>query len=120
MEGEGHKYAPWGFAGGADGKTAGLQYRRASGEVLDLPSKLPNMAAKAGDRVTMIGPCGGGYGDPLERHPQQVLEDVRDGYLSIAGAKSDYGVIITAARDLDAVATVAARQSRRDENGGGK
>ena len=120
VEGEGHEYAPWGFAGGDDGKTAGLQYRRASGEVLDLPSKLPNMAAKTGDRVIMIGPGGGGYGDPLERDPHQVLEDVRDGYLSIEGALSDYGVIITAAGDLDEAATTAARRSRRQENRGGK
>ncbi len=35
------------------------------------------VVAKTGDRVVRIGPCGGGYGDPLERDPQQVLEDVR-------------------------------------------
>ena len=114
VEGEGHKYAPWGFAGGADGKTSALTYKRENGEVLHLPSKIPNMAAKTGDRVIMIGPCGGGYGDPLERDPHQVLEDVRDGYISIERAESDYGVIITAAREIDEAATAATRRARLD------
>ena len=120
VEGEGHKYAPWGFAGGADGKTAALTYKRKNGEVLHLPSKIPNMAAKTGDRVIMIGPCGGGYGDPLERELHQVLEDVRDGYISIERAESDYGVIITAAREFDEAATAATRRARLEGNGGSK
>ena len=81
-KGEGHKYAPWGFDGGGDGRTAGLTFRRKDGADLDLPSKLPNMTARAGDRIVMIGPCGGGYGDPMARDPAQVLEDVRDGLIS--------------------------------------
>jgi N-methylhydantoinase B len=38
--------------------------------------------------------AGGGYGDPLERDPQSVLGDVLDGYVTIAGARADYGVVI--------------------------
>ena len=37
---------------------------------------------------------GGGWGEPLSRPVAKVLEDVRDGYISIAGAQRDYGVII--------------------------
>jgi len=37
---------------------------------------------------------GGGFGDPLERDPAQVREDVLDGYVSIDGAREDYGVAI--------------------------
>ncbi len=37
---------------------------------------------------------GGGWGDPLLRSVAKVLEDVRDGYISIAGAQRDYGVIV--------------------------
>lgn len=33
-------------------------------------------------------------GDPLERDPQAVLEDVEDGYVSAARAPIDYGVVI--------------------------
>jgi N-methylhydantoinase B len=37
---------------------------------------------------------GGGWGDPYARDPQRVCRDVRDGYVSIAGAREDYGVIV--------------------------
>jgi len=37
---------------------------------------------------------GGGYGDPLDRDPSRVLEDVRSGVVSLEGARSQYGVVI--------------------------
>lgn len=37
---------------------------------------------------------GGGYGDPLERDPERVINDVLDGYVSLESAEKDYGVII--------------------------
>ena len=36
----------------------------------------------------------GGWGNPLERDPERVRDDVRDGYVSIEGARRDYGVVI--------------------------
>ena len=44
---------------------------------------------------------GGGWGDPLSRAVTRVLEDVRDGYISIAGAQRDYGVIVTGDPERD-------------------
>jgi N-methylhydantoinase B len=38
---------------------------------------------------------GGGWGNPLERDPGRVRDDVRDEYVSIEGAYADYGVVIT-------------------------
>ena len=111
IEGEGHKYRPWGFQGGGDGHTAGLTLRRASGKSETLPSKMPHTSAKAGDSFICVGPAGGGYGDPLERDMHQVLEDVQDGLISINTAKNDYGVIITDALQLDEVATAHCRSS---------
>ena len=37
---------------------------------------------------------GGGYGDPRERPAQKVCEEVRDGIVSRASAREDYGVEI--------------------------
>ena len=37
---------------------------------------------------------GGGYGDPAERSPQAVVEDVVDGYVSLESARDDYRVVI--------------------------
>jgi len=37
---------------------------------------------------------GGGFGEPLERDPERVRLDVRDGYVSVAAAERDYGVVL--------------------------
>ena len=47
-----------------------------------------------GDRVTIDAPGGGGYGNPLERDPELVVNDMIEGYISIESAKKDYGVAI--------------------------
>ncbi len=39
-------------------------------------------------------PGGGGYGDPLARPPERVLQDVVDGYVSIEAAEREYGVAV--------------------------
>jgi len=94
VEGEGHVYAPWGFSGGRDGETASMSFRPEQGNERRLPSKLPNLSTRAGDRIEVVGPCGGGYGNPFERDPALVLEDVFDGYLTRDQALADYGVVI--------------------------
>ncbi|HEU4368854.1 MAG TPA: hydantoinase B/oxoprolinase family protein [Methylomirabilota bacterium] len=58
----------------------------------------------------------GGYGDPLERDPARVLEDVLDEYVSVDAAREEYGVIIAGTGyDLrvDEPATAALRAGRR-------
>ncbi len=64
---------------------------------------------------------GGGWGDPLQRDPAAVLRDVRDGYVSVAGAQSDYGVVVTGDPDtdpegiaVDEAATTELRAERRN------
>jgi N-methylhydantoinase B len=44
--------------------------------------------------VTVELPGGGGYGPPMARDPERVLEDVREGYVSIDQARAVYGVAI--------------------------
>jgi N-methylhydantoinase B len=63
---------------------------------------------------------GGGWGNALERDPQRVLHDVRDGYVSIEGALRDYGVVVSGDPEqdpeglsLDQAATYQSRLSRR-------
>ena len=68
---------------------------------------------------------GGGWGDPLERDPERVKQDVRDEYVSPEGARRDYGVVIDGdvVRDpeslsIDRVATEQLRsEMRRLRNG---
>jgi N-methylhydantoinase B len=47
-----------------------------------------------GDEIQFYSAGGGGYGDPLQREPEAVATDVRNGYVSIEKAREDYGVAI--------------------------
>jgi N-methylhydantoinase B len=38
-----------------------------------------------------VVPGGGGYGDPREREPAMIEEDLREGYISRESARRDYG-----------------------------
>jgi N-methylhydantoinase B len=91
VEGEGHRYRPWGFDGGLPGQPAKLTYRRVDGGTEELPSKMPYRAAKAGDSFLAVGPAGGGYGRPQDRDPAKLREDVLDGFISEATAASVFG-----------------------------
>ena len=44
---------------------------------------------------------GGGYGDPLERDPEAVRADVREGFVSAERAREGYGVVLGAAGEVD-------------------
>ena len=68
---------------------------------------------KRGQRLRLETPGGGGYGDALSRTPEQVAEDVRLGYVSVASAKTDYACAISADGELDANATQALRAAAR-------
>jgi N-methylhydantoinase B len=66
----------------------------------------------------------GGWGDPLDRDPERVLIDVRDGLVTIAGAERDYAVVVTGDPDedpeglvLDRDATTRLRAERRAADG---
>ena len=112
VEGDGHGHRPWGFRGGAPGHTAALILERAGGVTESLPSNVPHMSVRAGDRFVCLGPAGGGFGDPLERDPERALDDVRDGLISVQAAQRDYGVVLTASGDLDRSATEIERRGR--------
>lgn len=110
VEGDGQKYAPWGFEGGADGVPARVELVRADGTSEDLPSKIPYRQLGKGDRLIAYGPCGGGYGNPHEREPDDVLADVLDGLTSVEAARERYGVVI-GSHEIDVDATAAARRN---------
>jgi N-methylhydantoinase B len=109
VEGEGHRYRPWGFDGGLEGQPAELRLERADGSVTELPSKVPHTQVGAGDRFVCVGPAGGGYGHPFARDPERVLDDVLDGLISSETARRDFGVVLTPEMTIDMEATAAAR-----------
>jgi len=71
---------------------------------------------KRGDLYQHIMSGGGGYGDPLERDPALVLDDVREEKVSPAHARAAYGVVVKGGgrhATLDADATAALREQMR-------
>jgi N-methylhydantoinase B len=112
VESEGHKYPPKGLFGGSDGTPSQLVWTKAEGEVVQLPSKLPYHHFARDDRITAIRACGGAYGNPLEREPADVLDDVIDEYITRDKALADYGVMITDRFEVDSQATDRERQAR--------
>ena len=81
-----------------------------------LPSKMPYHQFTKDDRITTIRACGGGYGNPLERDPTDVLDDVLDEYIDGAKARADYGVVIATNMKVDVEATAREREARRRGN----
>jgi N-methylhydantoinase B len=95
LEGDGSRHAPPGAFGGGDGTTGAVTYREAgSDHDSELPSKFQSRWGQPGDRIRTISPCGGGFGNPLERDPQRVLSDVLDEHVSVDSARAHYGVAI--------------------------
>jgi N-methylhydantoinase B len=76
--------------GGGDGSPGAVVLRRADGGEEPLPSKFPYRKAAAGERLRLVSPCGGGYGDPRERDPDAVRADLADGYVSPDSAHDLY------------------------------
>jgi N-methylhydantoinase B len=110
LEGDGHLHAPQGAFGGYEGVPGACVFIGRDGRQVELSSKFQSRWAEAGDTLRTVGPSAGGYGDPLERDPQRVLEDVLDELVGVESARAYYGVVIDAeARQIDHEATVQLR-----------
>jgi N-methylhydantoinase B len=81
---------------------------------VDLIKKNVIETIKPGERAANMNPGGGGYGDPLERAVPLVVEDVRNGLVSVEGARGDYGVVFAdpASLQVDDAATRQLRAGR--------
>jgi N-methylhydantoinase B len=115
----------WGIEGGLPSMPHGLSIKRAGADREDwLGSVFSDVPIGSGDVFSRPTAGGGGFGDPLERDPALVLEDVIDDYVSIERAAKDYGVVIKAidpeicAFAIDESATRNAREKIRSERGG--
>lgn len=82
------RYPPEGLFNGKNGSRAQFLINEERGNPYGLTQLKP------GDVVIMDAAGGGGYGDPLERDPELIENDMADGYVSVESAKEDYGVVI--------------------------
>ncbi len=89
------RFGPQGALGGRDGMVNTVTvFRDGQPHVPPHLSKEQDIPLRAGDRVLVGTPGGGGYGDPFERDPQLVLRDVSLGYYTRQQAADLFGVAI--------------------------
>ena len=80
-----------------------------------LPRQGSHIPLNTYDVVRALPGGGGGYGDPLERDLQLVLQDVINEKVSVKGAQKEYGVVvIIATREVDLEATARLRERLRE------
>ena len=112
-EGERHESdVPWGAFGGHDGLNASLIKNPGRAGEESWHSKVTGKKIAAGDSIQITVPSGGGFGDPRNRDPQRVLEDILDGFTTVEAAERDYGVALVEDGDrmrLDVEGTAALR-----------
>ncbi|MFN8034689.1 MAG: hydantoinase B/oxoprolinase family protein [Acidimicrobiia bacterium] len=116
----GMKYPMPGIAGGRSGEPNALVIRYGSDDPFTVRHTADWVPIAAGERIMYDYGGGGGWGDPLDRDPQAVLDDVLDEYVSIEGAARDYGVVLSGSLEdltltVDADATEHMRAERRGD-----
>ena len=111
------KSDPWGLFGGRSAAPSEFVLNPESENERPLGSK-STTDLDSEDVVSLRTPGGGGYGEPTEREPERVVEDIRDGKVSPAAAAEEYGVVLDDG-DLDAEATDECRASLREEGSKG-
>ncbi|MCC6887562.1 MAG: hydantoinase B/oxoprolinase family protein [Hyphomicrobiales bacterium] len=82
------------------------------GEVEHLPSKASE-TLRRGDVLAFFAPGGGGFGDPLDREPARVADDVVNGWVSRERARATYGVALDPDGAVDVAATATLRAGIR-------
>lgn len=98
-----------GREGGSGGRPG--RVRLASGRELTTKSV---HTVPSGDSLIAELPGGGGFGDPLQRDPKLVAEEVLNELLSPETARNAYGVVCSLEGVLNEAATSALRQSLDD------
>ena len=102
---------PWGLEGGRAGRGNRIGLRVNGEPGPEFPNaKLFWKRIETGDAFVVNSGGGGGFGSPLARPAETVLDDVRQGYVSAEAARALYGVVIDPDRlELDAAATERVR-----------
>jgi N-methylhydantoinase B len=109
----GMKYPMAGVQGGKDGSPNKLTVRFDTSP--EYVSNVANAAPHdAGEAFEYVYGGGAGWGDPLERDPQEVCDDVMDEYVSREAAERDFGVVLRGSLEAcDLVVDAAASQKLR-------
>src|SRR5207245_10021612 len=108
--------ARWhGSFGGEDGLVAWCRKDPDPPREEELPAKVTGIPFAAGEFIEFREPNAAGYGDPLERQPEAVREDILDDFTTFELARDAYGVVFAdeTALEIDRDATDALRAKLR-------
>jgi len=118
MFGDGKVFPPYGLYGGKPGSCNLAFINQGTEEERELKAK-ESLQLKKNDVYTSYPSGGGGWGDPLERDPDMVRTDVKNGIVSLKSACENYGVVL---EDPDYTInnekTTSLREQKRSENNG--
>jgi N-methylhydantoinase B len=110
MFGDGMKNPPYGLNGGQPGSLNRAQLRTTD-RTIPLRSKEDLRRLDSGDTIELVSSGGGGWGNPCERDPDKVFNDVIDGIVSPEMARNEYGVAI-GPKGIDSEETRRLRRKR--------
>ena len=115
---ENNIFPTWGVAGGMGGGTSRVAMNPGTPQEKEIRAFSDDNIWKKGDLVRVHTAGGGGWGDPLERETDQVLNDVLDGFVSVDAAQNSYGVVIDPeTMVVDQRATTAKREELQKSRG---
>lgn len=87
------KYQPFGIAGGKDAEPNKIVFHLRSGDKIpEMQTKVDKQILNKDESIEVHSPGGGGYGDPMTRQPELVLEDLNNRFITEEQAKNDYGL----------------------------
>jgi N-methylhydantoinase B len=113
-----HSFPARGVLGGRDARPSNvMKLNIDTGETTQLP-QISDEVLHPNERLLAQSPTGGGYGDPLDRDPELVRWDAREGLISPERARDVYGVILNTQPELytvDFKATEKLRRRMKDE-----
>ncbi|MDP6257934.1 MAG: hydantoinase B/oxoprolinase family protein, partial [Rhodospirillales bacterium] len=94
IHGDREIHTPFGISGGLNGGGSTLIINKGTPDEFDAGMYATGVKLKKGDKIFYGSSGGGGFGDPLDREPELVLDDVIDEWLTIEAAEEYYGVVI--------------------------
>ena len=88
------RFPCWGANGGMAGRPGAFIVNPGTPRERSVPTIGEDIQLEAGDLLRIVSVGGGGWGDPFERPAELVLQDVRRHFVTLEGARVDYGVAI--------------------------
>jgi N-methylhydantoinase B len=107
------EHLAYGLEGGGPGAPAYVTIRRIDGRDEQHPPKFLTTVVR-GDLLKLRLSGAGGHGNPFERDPAAVLDDLLEQKITVAHACDAYGVVISGTPpQVDQAATAALRAKRK-------